>query len=170
MEEDKMLYLKSFLDRTKINLEQYVEFVKKREQKVRSHYSETFERIDSNQFVEMILVDAAFVIELLCRNFCRKEIDKDDHIFHKPLKLSDIRYDMMLLENQLPFFIFEDLFPLTKLNVHRSNERIALIKITYKFFQAKAYLGEETKILEKIGDSDIKHFVDFFRQCHVPTQ
>lgn len=165
-----MLYLQSFLQRTKISLEHYIEFVRKREQKVRSHYAETFEGISSNQFVEMILVDAAFVVELLCRNYRRREIDKNDRIFHKPLKLLEIRHDMMLLENQLPFCIFEDIFPLTKLNVPQSTDKSALIKVTYKFFKAKAYLGEEKKILEKMGNSEIKHFVDFFRQCHVPTQ
>ena len=162
--------MKSFLDRANESLESFVEFMRKREQKVRSYYAETFPHISSNDFVEMIVLDAAFVIELLCRNYYRNQIDKDDCIFHKPLKLTDIRHDLMLLENQLPFFILKDIFPKMKINIPPCDDKVALIKIIYKFFHAKAYLGEEQRVLEKMRDSEIKHFIDFFRQCHIPKQ
>ncbi|PON86699.1 hypothetical protein TorRG33x02_175310 [Trema orientale] len=179
MEEHKMLYLKSFLDRTKVSLEVYVEFMKDREQKVRNHYAETFERIGSSQFVQMILVDAAFVIELLWRSHCKEGIQENDRIFNRPWKVVDIRNDMMLLENQLPFFIFEDIFCQAKLrvpvdnNIDRvslSNEKISLIKLTYEFFRFKAYLRGLEEILKRIQSSKIKHFIDFFRKCHVPRE
>ena len=177
MEEHKMLYLKSFLDRTKVTLEDYVEFMKDREQKVRNHYAETFQRIESNQFVEMIVVDAAFVSELLWRNHCKDGVEENDRIFNRPWMVVDIRNDMMLLENQLPFFIFEDIFCLVKLtvpldkNIDRvslCNEKISLIKLTFEFFRFKAYLRELGEILKRLQSSKIKHFIDFFRKCHVP--
>ncbi|EXB36768.1 hypothetical protein L484_004014 [Morus notabilis] len=179
MEEHKMLYLNSFLERTKVSLEDYTKFIKEREQKVRKHYAETFETVESNRFVEMILVDAAFVIELLWRNHSKDEVQENDRIFNRPWKVGDIRYDMMLLENQLPFFIFEDIFTLAKLRISLDNigdrlsmssEKISLIILTYKFFRFKAYLGGIKEILKRVQSSEIKHFVDFFRQCHVPRE
>ncbi|PON86708.1 hypothetical protein TorRG33x02_175400 [Trema orientale] len=172
MEEHKMLYLRSFLNRTRISLEDYVQFIKDREEKVRNHYAETFESIGSNQFVEMILVDAAFVIELLWRNHLKEGVEENDRIFNRPWKVVDVRNDMMLLENQLPFFIFEDIFCLAKLKGPPENnfDRVSLIKLTYEFFRFKAYLGEIAEILKKVQSSKIKHFVDFIRRCHLPRE
>ena len=45
MEKPKMIYLKSFLKRTKLSMEDYIEFMKQREQKVRDHYDEDFEQM-----------------------------------------------------------------------------------------------------------------------------
>ncbi|GMN66359.1 hypothetical protein TIFTF001_035420 [Ficus carica] len=179
MEEHKMLYLQSFLDRTNVSLENYVEFMKGREQKVRNHYAETLERIESNRFVEMILLDAAFVIELLLRNHSKDGGQENDRIFNRPWKVVDIRNDMMLLENQLPFFIFEDIFALAKLKVSLDNinerfclssEKISLIKLTFEFFRFKAYLTGLADILRRVQSSKVKHFIDFFRKCHVPRE
>ena len=150
MEEHKLLYLKSFLDRANISLDDYIKFIKTKEQQVRNQYSETFEQIGFGQFVNMILVDAAFVIELLWRKTL-KEVKENDRLLSRPWKVLDVTNDMMLLENQLPFFIFEDIVSEFKLSVplHNnygivslSNEKLSLIKVTYEFFQNKAYLGE----------------------------
>lgn len=177
MEKHKMLYLKSFLKRTKLSMEDYVEFMKQREEKVHNHYDEDFEQMGSDQFVETILVDSAFVVEILWRNYSKEATRENDRIFNKPWKIMDIRYDMMLLENQLPFFLFEDIFDLAKLKVLRDNisdgdcpsiEKYSLIKLTYEFFKFKAYLGDIEEIFSRINSSKIKHFVDFFRKCHVP--
>ncbi|GMN32286.1 hypothetical protein TIFTF001_048174 [Ficus carica] len=147
MEKHKMLYLKSFLKRTKLSMEDYVEFMKQREQKI------------------------------LWRNYSKEAACENDRIFNKPWKIMDIRYDMMLLENQLPFFLFEDIFDLAKLKVLRDNvsdgdcpsiEKGSLIKLTYEFFKFKAYWGDIEEIFSRINSSKIKHFVDFFRKCHVP--
>ncbi|GMN64778.1 hypothetical protein TIFTF001_033851 [Ficus carica] len=177
MEKHKMLCLKSFLKRTKLSMEDYVEFMKEREQKVRNHYDEDFEQMGSDQFVETILVDSASVVEILWRNHSKEAARENDRIFNKPWKIMDIRHDMMLLENQLPFFLFEYIFDLAKLKVLRDNvsdsdcpsiEKRSLIKLTYEFFKFKAYLGDIGEILSRINSSKIKHFVDFFRKCHVP--
>lgn len=176
MEEHKLLYLKSFLDnRTKLSLGDYIELVKEREQKVRGHYAETFE-ISSNDFVEMILVDAIFIIELLLRyHYFQKGSKQNDLLFNSPWKGKEVKCDMLLLENQLPFFILEDIFSLAKIKVnplYNNNERFALIKLSYEFFQRKAYLGENIGVILKKMEclSEIKHFIDFFRKCHVPVK
>ncbi|XP_024026321.1 UPF0481 protein At3g47200 [Morus notabilis] len=140
MEKYKMLYLKSFLERTKMSLKDYIELVRKREQKVRNQYAENFESTSSNKFVEMILVDTAFVIEVLCKNHSKELVEENDLIFNRPWKVKEVREDMMLLENQLPFFMLEDVLSLAKIRVSLGNnneklvslssEQISLIKLT----------------------------------------
>lgn len=108
MEEHKLRYLKDFLLYTKVSLEDYVKLLREREARIRNSYEETI-KLGSDKFLEMILVDAAFVIEVLFK-FHYNLINDSDRIFSKPWLISDIWYDILLLENQLPFFILEDFF------------------------------------------------------------
>ncbi|KAK9993160.1 hypothetical protein SO802_022863 [Lithocarpus litseifolius] len=62
MEEHKLRYLKDFLLYTKVSLEDYVKLLREREARIRNSYEETI-KLGSDKFLEMILVDAAFVIE-----------------------------------------------------------------------------------------------------------
>ncbi|EXB98270.1 hypothetical protein L484_014254 [Morus notabilis] len=104
-----------------MSLKDYIELVRKREQKVRNQYAENFESTSSNKFVEMILVDTAFVIEVLCKNHSKELVEENDLIFNRPWKVKEVREDMMLLENQLPFFMLEDVLSLAKIRVSLGN-------------------------------------------------
>lgn len=110
-------------------------------------------------------------------------VEENDLIFNRPWKVKEVRDDMMLLENQLPFFILEEFFALAKIRVSLghtnvklvclTSEQISLIKLTHEFFWFKAYLAcEKGEILKKMRhySCGIKHFVDFFRKCHVPRE
>ena len=71
----------------------------------------------------MVLVDSTFIIELflrnqenekriqenepLLKNDAKKE-DEEDYILSKPWLEEGIKQDLMLLENQLPFFILKE--------------------------------------------------------------
>ncbi|CAL2234811.1 unnamed protein product [Prunus armeniaca] len=114
MEDHKLRYLKCFLDRTKVvGLKDYLEKIKEREADLLHYYE------DIADFVNIILVDAAFVIELLLRNKSEEKLQEeklqDDNalIFKKPWVLQNILPDMLMLENQLPFFILEDIYNLS---------------------------------------------------------
>ena len=109
MEDHKKRYLQDYIRRTRVSLADYVQKVKDQEAKLRSCYAETIQ-VSSDEFVRIILVDAAFIIEVLLR-YCFDELqDENDCIFNKPYMLQDVWPDMRLLENQLPFFILEELF------------------------------------------------------------
>jgi hypothetical protein len=70
-------------------------------------YSETFEV--TGAFVEIILVDAIFIIELFLR-YSKNPDDKTDYILSKPWLVSNIADDLILLENQLPYFVLIELY------------------------------------------------------------
>ncbi|KAK2993744.1 hypothetical protein RJ640_018365 [Escallonia rubra] len=79
----------------------------------RSCYNEDLsEYYDDPNFAKMMLTDGAFIIELLWTS--RKWYkESDDPIFGNTLKFHNVRHDLLLLENQIPFFVLQDLFNLT---------------------------------------------------------
>ncbi|XP_059461756.1 uncharacterized protein LOC132190723 [Corylus avellana] len=80
-----------------------------KEAKLRDCYAETIE-FNSEKFVKIILMDAAFILEVLLKSSNPTLLEENDRIFNKPWLIQDVWADMLLLENQLPFFILELLF------------------------------------------------------------
>ena len=169
MEEHKLRYLKDFLLYTKVSLEDYVKLLREREARIRNSYEETI-KLGSDKFLEMILVDAAFVIEVLFK-FHYNLINDSDRIFSKPWLISDIWYDILLLENQLPFFILEDFFVKARITVPpEQDERLSLIRLTHNVLKNVACLGEIEQLWTKLCSSKIEHFLHFVQICHIPQE
>ncbi|XVF57188.1 hypothetical protein PTKIN_Ptkin06aG0184000 [Pterospermum kingtungense] len=85
------------------------------EERVRSCYEGTLD-MSSAEFVTMMVLDGLFVVELL-RKFCDRELrEENDDIFKRNLNLTIIAHDLLLLENQLPFFLLNHFFEKTKLS------------------------------------------------------
>ncbi|XP_041017943.1 UPF0481 protein At3g47200-like [Juglans microcarpa x Juglans regia] len=77
--------------------------------------------------------------------------------------------DMLLLENQLPFFILVELFLKARIIIPpERDERLSFIRLTHHFFKSKAYLEGIDELMGKICSSEIEHFVHFIRICHLP--
>lgn len=94
MEEQKKRYLQGFLNRNKarVSLEEYIQKIKNKERRLRSCYEES-NVFSSDEFVRIILIDAAFIIDLLLRFYYSNskitglQIDENDRIFNKPYLL-----------------------------------------------------------------------------------
>ncbi|KAJ0021351.1 hypothetical protein Pint_31145 [Pistacia integerrima] len=164
MEFYKRKCLKDFLERTKVSLEVFVEFIRKKESKLRAYYAENI-ALSSHDFVKMILVDASFIFEVLFGGFFGKG-PIDDRVYNKPWLLMDVMNDLFVLENQLPFFILEDLLSLA--NIEIDHERVSMIKITHKF---SCEYWDICKIenLDEEHYSKVGHFVDFVRIRALPS-
>ncbi|KAB1221432.1 hypothetical protein CJ030_MR2G013156 [Morella rubra] len=67
MEEHKMRYLKPFIERTGESLEFFIGLVKEKEARLRGCYPETIP-FSREEFVKIILMDAAFLAEFLLRS------------------------------------------------------------------------------------------------------
>jgi hypothetical protein len=165
MEEHKKRYLKDLIERANESLGSFIRVVKENELRLRGCYAETIQ-FSSDEFVKIILVDAAFIIGVLLRLKFPGLQDENDCIFNRPWMLQDVWPDMLLLENQLPFFILEDLFGLGKVAV--SFKGLSIYDLSHNFFIDLMHLeGTEDK-LGKICRSEVKHFVDFLRHLHLP--
>lgn len=177
MEEHKKRYLQYFLRRRTNNLVQNfqhnlslkdcIKKIQDKEPELRSQYSETID-LESDEFVRIILVDAIFMIEFLFRWPLRRcELaNENDCIFGVPRMAFDIRLDLVMLENQLPFFILKDLFN----ELNGVDERL-LLDLSRNILDggSSTFRGILLDNLGTINLSEVKHFVDLLRKlCIAP--
>ncbi|KAB1226483.1 hypothetical protein CJ030_MR1G014065 [Morella rubra] len=106
MEMQKQRYLRDFCFRTGKDHRDLASIIEGNEVKIRHCYAET-SRVCSKEYINMVLLDAVFIIELFLKTF---EKVKDDYILSKPWLSHGIKHDLLLLENQLPYFVLEDLY------------------------------------------------------------
>ncbi|KAI8011364.1 UPF0481 protein [Camellia lanceoleosa] len=146
MEERKLRYLKQLLNqRNEGSAERYIKALRESEQRAREFYAEPI-RLDSNEFVEMMLLDSCFIVELL-----RGYKMPNDRLVENAL----IR-DLMLFENQLPFFIVNKLFDMTKNSVDSLED---LIRMFIRFFSW--IIGCMTPVQNLVAPSVIRREDDF---------
>ncbi|KAH6835268.1 hypothetical protein C2S53_012432 [Perilla frutescens var. hirtella] len=121
MEHHKVRYLKQLLQRIeRLSIEKCVIKLREIEEQARQCYPQAF-HLDRDEFVVMLLLDGCFVIELVRKYWFEDLRDKNDPIFKYDHTLSRIKRDLMLLENQLPFFVLKQLFDMTKSNDPEEN-------------------------------------------------
>ncbi|PQQ02478.1 UPF0481 protein [Prunus yedoensis var. nudiflora] len=145
-------------------------YLQDQEAKLRGCYAETIE-FSSDEFVTIILVDLAFIIELLLKYNFPELRDENDRIFNKPLMLQDVWPDLQLLENQLPFFILEDLYDPDKITVSfnsKNTERLTIINLTFEFFTSLMHIEGMEDNPNRL--SKVAHFVDFIRSLCLPLE
>ncbi|KAL6183496.1 hypothetical protein ACLB2K_044907 [Fragaria x ananassa] len=171
MEEEKIRYLQHYLrGRERPAEEYYSSKIKNQEARLRSCYSETIE-FSSDELVRIILVDAAFIIEILLRYYFPELQDENDYILKEPHLLQAVSCDLGLLENQLPFFLLEDLFDPNIINCV-GTERPSIVSLSYHFFKILMHMeGTCQTTLERLHCSGSKdHFVNLLRNVYLPLE
>ncbi|XP_061981216.1 UPF0481 protein At3g47200-like isoform X2 [Populus nigra] len=102
---------------------------------------------------------------------CRKSTEfrgSRDSIFYPPYKWFDVRVDICLLENQLPFFILEELCGLS--TILGNSPKPTLIELTHRFLSNEWGSWAVGEYWGKIDFSKVKHLVDFLTIYHRPTE
>ncbi|XP_059439887.1 UPF0481 protein At3g47200-like [Corylus avellana] len=159
MEMYKLRYFKDFLYRTKKCQEDFRNIIAENEVQIRHSYSEG-SRLDSKDFVKMILLDAIFMIEVLLRRSGKNDENelfrekKNDYISSQPWLEIGIAHDLILLENQIPFLVLEEIYTFA------FNERIQNKKATFLELSLIYFTGENQPWF-KI--KDVKHLTDLLR-------
>ncbi|MED6113678.1 hypothetical protein PIB30_073062 [Stylosanthes scabra] len=165
MEDQKSLYCRQFIQRSETkNLESFVSCVQELEAKVRGCYSEDI-KLSKEELVMIILVDCCFILELLLRYhfmFTRR----DDAILLPPRLRVYIRHDLLLLENQVPFFVLDKLynlaFPSTLNGSNQRRSHPSLLSLTRYIFQGRIISADGFRLLS--NDVRIAHFTDLSRK------
>ncbi|KAG2669241.1 hypothetical protein I3760_14G025600 [Carya illinoinensis] len=132
MENQKLIYFLDFCNRTGKNNKDLALIIQRNEDRIRRCYSEDF-RLSSKEFVQMIILDAVFILELFYRKFIlenEKLKAKKDYILSRPCIERSIQHDLLLLENQVPFFLLEELYQ----NGEPSTKKPTLRKLSCGFF------------------------------------
>ncbi|KAK3439750.1 hypothetical protein EUGRSUZ_B00104 [Eucalyptus grandis] len=101
----------------------------------------------------MILLDGIFVIQLLLIYGKQRKTLPNDQIFGKPLIVDDVRRDMTLLENQIPFFVVQRLFKMAFEKHWRGMPK--LLELVCQFFKTVMRMEK----LPESKESEVKHFV-----------
>ncbi|KAI3442141.1 uncharacterized protein J3R85_001457 [Psidium guajava] len=147
-----------FLRRIKADLLACTRMIGEVEDHIRQCYQENLTQ-GSDQLVEMILVDAVFVVELFIRNHFPEYRDENDGIFSKQWMSNAVLHDVLLLENQVPFFVLENLYNLTTLRT-----TVTFFKLSYEYFKDVLH-GHE---LASTG-MPVRHLVDYVRALQLPS-
>ncbi|XP_073261999.1 UPF0481 protein At3g47200-like [Populus alba] len=154
MEKEKLKYLKKLTERDGKKIIDILISIKNQEERLRHCYSEKFKSIESRDFVEMILLDAVFIIQFLSES----KDDKGPKNF-EPRMTFDIREDLMLLENQLPLFIIQEIYDQVKPPSEDATAIPFLDLATFHFGKYTFSQGVETSPSVKGS----RHFTDLLR-------
>ena len=125
------------------------------EKRIRGCYDETID-LSSDRFVKMILVDTSFILELLERS--SKGLTSDDPMAVEP-RATAVMLDLLLLENQLPFFVIKKLHHLAF-----PSPSNPLLQHTFIYFGK--YICNQ--LIQPNPDVEIKHFTDLLRTFMLP--
>ncbi|AES74627.1 hypothetical protein MtrunA17_Chr6g0452161 [Medicago truncatula] len=159
MERHKLIYLKAFLQRTNACLDTLVSNIKSNLSRFKSCYSETLPFSD-NELVKLILIDSCFIIQLFWTYYY------DDGFLFKPWLDDGIALDLLLLENQLPFFVIEEIYKLSSSSTNASVPKTTIpgfLELTIKYF----YSSNKSNLFFDNGDISIMHFTDLIRIFHL---
>ncbi|PIA65553.1 hypothetical protein AQUCO_00100801v1 [Aquilegia coerulea] len=168
MEAHKQRYLIDFLQRRPdVSLKEYVKQLRELEQRARHYYEDQTICFDSNDFVKLMLLDGCFIIELFLKFADTQSRNKDDPIFKTSWIVDDLLRDMLLLENQIPFFVLEHL--VSRINVYKEHNTVSsLLDYTHGFFLHFVRMGQDTIL--RNPSYQVRHFVDLILQCYVPSE
>ncbi|KAI7724811.1 hypothetical protein M8C21_021734 [Ambrosia artemisiifolia] len=166
MEERKWRYLNMLLLRAvnaDARLEKCVEVLKTMEDRARKCYGEDI-HMSSDEFVEMMLVDGCFIIELFYKTCCRGIRRRGDPFFMTYEVFPQLRHDLVLLENQIPFFVLQHLFNLVPVPTQCGD--CSLIELAFRFFK-KMVPDDPHDLQDKYGQ-EIHHLLDLIHQSFIP--
>ncbi|XP_026657743.2 UPF0481 protein At3g47200-like [Phoenix dactylifera] len=166
--------------------------LKKQDKKVRSCYSEEFSALNAQDMALIMLLDGCFIIYLMLEMCPRKEslnprrrlecvnetregevvlnIDEKDEQLEGPtmaglFTLSLVVYDMVKLENQIPFFVIQLVFDHLKAC---EDGQINLVDLALQLF--KGIHLEESKSFKTKSPGEYHHLLHLFYSSRIPSE
>ncbi|GKV07941.1 hypothetical protein SLEP1_g19637 [Rubroshorea leprosula] len=159
-EKIKFKYLQGLIRRTNpaTVLMACIDAIKQVENEVRSCYKEEI-GMSEDEFVEMLVLDGCFIIELLRKYANEDQRDRGDPIFSMSCMPQYLYQDLILLENQIPWFVLERLYSLTS----DPFESKSLVQLALVFFE-NVFSDEATPVdFNLFANQNIKHILDLLR-------
>ncbi|KAD3336080.1 hypothetical protein E3N88_31599 [Mikania micrantha] len=113
------------------------------------------------EFAEMMVMDACFILGFIYLTFEKKSID----MFHA----EDVVHDLVLLENQIPFFFLEEIFECTIVKLKPNTSLVVFmypLLLILDLFKSDLDLN----ILENISIDDTHHILSLLHECYKPQK
>ncbi|XP_035541738.1 UPF0481 protein At3g47200-like [Juglans regia] len=101
---------------------------------IRKCYSAEFE-VAGIEFLEMMVVDACFIIEIIDMFGPRKEVDSSESLAALAWMVPYFYRDFLLLENQIPFFVLQEVYMITRKMLDLRVSSSHLIYAALEFFK-----------------------------------
>ncbi|MED6148865.1 hypothetical protein PIB30_057085 [Stylosanthes scabra] len=160
MEAHKQDYCQHFIERSEASLIDLVSCVQQLEPQIRACYSEKID-LTPDELVKMIFIDCCFVIEFSLDD----EWMRNESILSKPWMTIQVIYDLILLENQVPFFVYDKIYNLafaSRLNNNGGGfpSFMSLAADMFSFQNKQRVLPPAT--------NNIAHFTDLLRYFYLP--
>ena len=114
MEGHKLRYLKQLLDANDPlnDVKRFVAAVSRVEAEARRCYADLPETLTPAEFIQMLVLDGCFIVQLVRKFKSVMLREKNDPIFQMNWMINSLQRDLMLFENQLPFFVLCELYDL----------------------------------------------------------
>ncbi|KAI4311087.1 hypothetical protein MLD38_036014 [Melastoma candidum] len=167
MEKHKWRYLFALLNRKpdlEANINECMKALRELEHRARRCYAGDI-GLSSDEFVELMLVDGGFIIELLIKCAHKSLRRRGDPLFSTPGKLFDLRLDMILLENQIPLFVLQRLFQVSPIPKQCNTP---LSELAFRFFKSMVPGGEQQDLQVKLNE-EAHHLLDLVHNCLLPA-
>ncbi|GAB4856410.1 hypothetical protein Ancab_014329 [Ancistrocladus abbreviatus] len=164
IEEHKYQYLSQLLSRTELTLQDLFNSLQPLEKSARESYSEII-HLDEQEFLEMMVVDGCFVLELFRKVGKLVRFQADDPIASMSWVFSFLLRDLLRLENQLPWFVLERLLEVTGSENERSSGW-SLASLSLNFFSYAVEKLDAGKFHHLQG----QHLLDLLRTAFIPQE
>ncbi|KAA8547148.1 hypothetical protein F0562_003586 [Nyssa sinensis] len=180
MDHHKWRSLYHILKRTDQEIKLYLDSIKELEEKARACYEGTI-TLSSNEFVEMMVLDGCFILELFrgaAEGFKQLGYSRNDPIFAMRGSMHSIQRDMIMLENQIPLFILDRLLGL---QLGQPEQKGLVAKLALRFFDPltptdepltksdRNRLESYATTFDPLSDQGGLHCLDVFRRSLLRT-
>uniref|UniRef100_A0A5B7BBL3 Uncharacterized protein n=1 Tax=Davidia involucrata TaxID=16924 RepID=A0A5B7BBL3_DAVIN len=170
METHKWRLLQHVLERTNCPLKLFTDLMFNLEVDTRNCYDKPFKNFNHREFVEMMLLDACFILEWL--NVAANGIEHcgyelDDPLFTKWGISPFIQRDLLMLENQIPLFVLNELFRLTKSQTMNDD---SVDELALNFFDSVLPAISKNLPDSSLNEQPRLHLLDVVRHALRPSQ
>ncbi|XVE78415.1 hypothetical protein DITRI_Ditri13aG0143200 [Diplodiscus trichospermus] len=161
-ERHKINFLCKFLERIgSCSLSNLMEQLSRLESSIRDCYSEETNSMSREEFIRLMLIDGSFIVELL-RQYA-EDLDTTWPWFND---LNTLTGDLLKMGNQLPFFVLEYLFHLSRGTGDHVAQRQDLRTLALRFFNQA--FGRPSDMVFP-NRQQPKHLLDLFRSSLLPA-
>ncbi|PWA74525.1 hypothetical protein CTI12_AA251870 [Artemisia annua] len=133
---------------------------------IRSCYEGKMKVYDDNEFAKMMVLDGCFILELIYAS----HRDHEGHSFFDiNLVNLNVMRDLVLLENQIPFFVLRDIF---KCTISEFDPEVCLTMLVLSFLQEINPFRKESLYKIQIPATpgkDYDHILGLLQNCYQPA-
>ncbi|XP_021823087.1 UPF0481 protein At3g47200-like [Prunus avium] len=159
METVKRWYLQCLLSSClDISLDSLIKGIMELGRSARECYADPLDHLSQKDFVEMMILDGCFLLELFRKELWDDLQDENDPVFNLSCMLEYLYHDLLLLENQLPWFVLERLYNLTANNANQKTA--SLTELVLNFFRQAV---TDERIFDPNLPFEILHILDLIR-------